>query len=472
MREDLEVIEKSVDEISDSAIQQILEEQRAYFRTGKTREVCFRLKQLKLLKEGIREAETDILAALRKDLKKSEFESYATEIGIVLEEIKYISRKLKSWSKPRRVRTPISHFPASSCIYPEPYGISLIISPWNYPFQLLISPLIGSIAAGNCSVLKPSEYSCATTKVIRNIIESKFPDNYIKVIEGGAKTSRTLTEEKFDYIFFTGSVPVGKLVMKSASNNLTPVTLELGGKSPAVVDMKANIPVTARRIVWGKFLNAGQTCVAPDYLLVHQKVKTELLEEIKKVLKEFYGDNPAKSPDYPRIINEKHFDRLFDLLDSGKTVVGGIPDRENRYIPPTVLTDITWNDPVMQDEIFGPILPVMEYADLDSIIAMLNEHPRPLALYIFSEDSSVQKRLVEEVSYGGGCINDTIMHVASPYLPFGGVGNSGMGSYHGRKSFELFSHMKSVSKKTTRLDLPIVFPPYGKKVKLLKKLMK
>lgn len=461
-----------LEDLTNSDVEVIIKEQKTFFHSGKTRNIDFRLKQLKLLKEGIKESEKTIIAALKSDLNKSEFESYATEIGIVYEEINYISKKIKAWSKPKKVKTPLAYFPASSHIYPEPYGVNLIISPWNYPFQLLVSPLIGSIAAGNCSVLKPSEYSSNTTKILKKIISSRFSTEYIRLIEGGTKTSQALTSAKFDYIFFTGSVPVGKLVMQSAAKNLVPVTLELGGKSPTIVDKDANISVAARRIAWGKFLNAGQTCVAPDYLLVHRDIKDELLEGIKKAINDFYGTKPSNSPDYPRIINEVHFDRISDLLDCGKTFTGGLTNRADLYISPTILTDISWNDPIMQDEIFGPVLPVMEYDDLDSIINMLNEHPKPLALYAFTENNAIKKRFLEEISYGGGCINDTIMHVASPHLPFGGVGNSGMGSYHGRKSFEAFSHMKSISKKTTRINLPIVFPPYGKKVKLLRKLIK
>ena len=459
-------------ELSSGNVRKLLRGQRDYFHSGQTKGVAFRLKQLRLLKAGILEHEGEILAALKKDLNKSAFEAYATEVGIVIEEINHVGKRLKNWSKPRRVRTPLSRFPSSGFIYPEPYGVSLIIAPWNYPFQLLISPLVGSIAAGNCTVLKPSEFSAATTAIIKKLIAGRFEGEYIKVVEGGAATSKALTSEAFDYIFFTGSVSVGQLVMEAASKHLTPVTLELGGKSPTIVDREANLKIAARRIVWGKFLNAGQTCVAPDYLLVHRDVRDALLAEMKNVITEFYGSNPAESPDYPRIIGPKHFDRLVSLLESGKIVTGGQYDRTRLYLAPTILTGVSPEDPVMKEEIFGPILPVLEYDDLDSVIRFINGRPKPLALYVFSENARVQKRFVRDVSYGGGCINDTIMHVASPYLPFGGVGSSGMGSYHGRSSFELFTHMKSVSRKTTKFDLPISFPPYGNRVRILKRLMK
>ena len=407
-------------------------------------------------------------------MHKSEFEAYATEIGIILDEINFAIKHLKSWSKTKKVRTPLTNFLSSSYIYSEPYGVSLIISPWNYPFQLLISPLIGSIAAGNCAMLKPSENSPRTTEVIIKVIEECFIEEFVCVVEpyGGKESSEALLKEEFDYIFFTGSVPVGKIVMEAASKHLTPVTLELGGKSPCIVDKDADVKLAAKRIAWGKFLNAGQTCVAPDYILVHQSVKAELVTEIIGYIKEFFGENPAKSNDFPRIINERQFDRLLGLLDKGNIVTGGEYIRIEKYIAPTIIDNISWNDPIMLDEIFGPILPILEFENLQQVIKMVNSRPKPLALYFFSTNKKNQERIIEMISYGGGCINDTIMHVASPYLPFGGVGASGMTAYHGKGSYDVFSHKKSVTKKSNLIDVKIRYAPYNDKIKLLKKLMK
>lgn len=452
----------------------ILEKQKNYFNTGATRDLDFRVDKLCALKKSIKKYEKQILEALWGDLHKSEFEAYATEIGIILDEINFAIKHLKSWSKTKRVRTPLTNFLSSSYIYSEPYGVSLIISPWNYPFQLLISPLIGSIAAGNCAMLKPSENSPSTTEVIIKVIEECFTEEYVCVVEpyGGKESSEALLKEEFDYIFFTGSVPVGKIVMEAASKHLTPVTLELGGKSPCIVDKDADVSLAAKRIAWGKFLNAGQTCVAPDYILVHKSVKEKLLTEITVYIKEFFGENPAKSNDFPRIINERQFDRLVGLLDRGNIVTGGEYSRIEKYIAPTIIDNITWNDPIMLDEIFGPILPILEFQDLDQVIKMVNSRPKPLALYFFSTNKEHQERIIEMISYGGGCINDTIMHVASPYLPFGGVGASGMTAYHGKGSYDVFSHKKSVIKKSNLIDIKIRYAPYNDKIKLLRKLMK
>lgn len=452
----------------------ILEQQRNYFNTGETRDLKFRIDKLNILKKAIVKYESEILEALWIDLHKSEFEAYATEIGIVLEEIKFVVKHLKSWSKTKKVRTPLTHFLASSYIYSEPYGVSLIMSPWNYPFQLLMAPLIGSIAAGNCSMLKPSENSPKTTGVIIKIIEESFKEEFVSVVEpyGGKEAAESLLKEEFDYIFFTGSVPVGKIVMEASSKHLTPVTLELGGKSPCIVDKDADIRLAAKRIAWGKFLNAGQTCVAPDYLLVHKSIKKELLVEIKGYIKEFFGENPEDSNDLPRIINERQFDRLVRLLGKGNIVIGGEHNKRERYIAPTVIDNITWNDPIMSDEIFGPILPVLEFEDLEEVIKIVNLKPKPLALYFFSNNKRNQEKIIQRISYGGGCINDTVMHVASPYLPFGGVGASGMSAYHGKGSYDVFSHKKSVNKKSNLIDVKIRYAPYNDKIKWLKKLMK
>ncbi|MBU3190887.1 aldehyde dehydrogenase [Clostridium bowmanii] len=457
-----------------SKIKRTLEKQRKYFDSGATRNLDFRIEKLCALKKSIKNNEKQILEALWVDLHKSEFEAYATEIGIILEEINFAIKHLKSWAKTKKVRTPLTHFLSSSYIYSEPYGVSLIISPWNYPFQLLISPLIGSIAAGNCAMLKPSENAPKTTEVIIKIIEESFSEEFVCVVEayGGKESSEALLKEAFNYIFFTGSVPVGKIVMEAASKHLTPVTLELGGKSPCIVDKDTDIKLAAKRIAWGKFINAGQTCVAPDYILVHKSVKEKLITEMAECIVEFFGENPEKSNDFPRIINKRQFDRLIGLLGGGKIVTGGEYNRAEKYIAPTIIDNITWNDPIMLDEIFGPILPILEFDDLGQVIEMVNSRPKPLALYLFSNNKKHQERIIDRISYGGGCINDTIMHVASPYLPFGGVGASGMNAYHGKGSYDVFSHKKSVTKKSNLLDVKIRYAPYSGKIKLLKKLMK
>ena len=455
-------------------IRRILEKQRNYFQTGVTRDLDFRIEKLSILRRSIKKNEKQILEALWVDLHKSEFEAYATEIGIILEEINFVIKHLKSWSKTKKVRTPLTNFLSFSYIYSEPYGVSLIISPWNYPFQLLMAPLIGSIAAGNCAMIKPSENSPMTTDVIMKIIKESFFAEFISVVEpyGGKEAAESLLQEEFDYIFFTGSVPVGKIVMKAASKYLTPVTLELGGKSPCIVDEDADVKLAAKRIAWGKFLNAGQTCVAPDYILVHQSVKAELLTEITGYIKEFFGQNPVNSNDFPRIINERQFDRLVGLLEKGNIVTGGEYSKIEKYIAPTIIDNITWDDPVMREEIFGPILPIIEFDYLEEVIKKINSKPKPLALYFFSNNKKQQERIINMISYGGGCINDTIMHVASTYLPFGGVGDSGMGAYHGKGSYDIFSHKKSVTKKSNLIDIKIRYAPYNNKIKWLKKLMK
>jgi acyl-CoA reductase-like NAD-dependent aldehyde dehydrogenase len=401
-------------------------------------------------------------------MKKPQREAYASEIGMVLHEINYAIGNLKSWAKPRRVRTPRDHFLASSFIYAEPLGVILIIGPWNYPFQLVLSPLVGAIAAGNCSVLKPSEIASASSDVIASLIGHHFEPGFITVIQGGAETTQRLLAEKFDYIFFTGGTRVGKIVMEAAAKHLTPVTLELGGKSPCIVDRDVHIEYAARRITWGKFLNAGQTCVAPDYLLVDRSIKDELLERMKTCIREFYGDDPSRSPDYGRVISERHFDRLSQLLQGGKIIIGGDADAGDRYIAPTVIDHVSWNDEIMQEEIFGPILPVIEYGDLEEAISAINGRPKPLSLYFFSRNRGNQERVLRETSSGGVCINDTIIHLGTRTLPFGGVGESGMGSYHGKASFDTFSHQKSVLRRSFLFDTKLRYPPYRDKLKYLK----
>ena len=453
-------------------VESILSKQKAFFNTGTTRDVGYRKAQLAVLQKVIGENRVKILDALQQDLSKSAYEGYMTEVGIVLDEIRFIKKHLLKWAKARRVRTHLFQFPGSSYIYPEPYGVSLIISPWNYPFQLVIGPLIGSMAAGNCSVVKPSEYAPHTAQVFKEIISDNFDPGYIAVVEGEAAVSRALLDENFDYIFFTGSVAVGKAVMQAAAGHLTPFTLELGGKSPCIVDRDVDLDVTAKRICSGKFINAGQTCIAPDYLLVHQEIKIKLLDRMKFFIDQFYGSDPQQSEDYPRIVNEKHFLRLVQLMNDGKIVTGGQTDRRNLYIAPTIIDDIAWDDSVMQDEIFGPILPVLTYNKLSDAISRIKELPKPLAFYYFSNNRQNSEQIIKDASFGGGCINDTLLHFANPHLPFGGTGYSGIGSYHGKKSFDTFSHQKSILKRSFRLDAPLRYPPYGNKLKILEKIMR
>lgn len=451
--------------------QGIIESQRLYFEGGATKDVDFRIEKLKVLRNAIIKYEPEIMEALKKDLNKSPFESYATEIGMVLEEIKYTIKHLSAWARPKRVKTPLVHFLASSRIYSEPYGIALIISPWNYPFQLAVGPLIGAIAAGNCSIIKPSEYSIHTSSIIEKLIKENFDESFITVIQGGTEVSKQLLDERFDYIFFTGSVLVGKVIMAAASKFLTPLTLELGGKSPCIVDETANIDLAAKRIVWGKFLNAGQTCVAPDYLLVQSSVKSKLINKIQEHISRFYGATPCQNPEYPKIINEKHFNRLLNLMKSGNIVFGGDYSAETNYIAPTIIEGVTWGSPIMGEEIFGPLLPVLEFENLSEAVSVVNKYPKPLALYLFTNDKGNERYVINNTSFGGGCINETIVHLATPHLPFGGVGESGIGGYHGKSSFDTFSHQKSVLKKSNLIDIPLRYPPYKNRLKLLKKMM-
>ncbi|MFD1773763.1 aldehyde dehydrogenase [Paenibacillus rhizophilus] len=450
----------------------IIEKQQSYFTSGATKELSYRIDALHRLKAGIKGHERQLLNALKSDLNKSEFEAYSTEIGIVLEEIGFTLKHLRAWAKPRKVKTPITHFGTKGFIYSEPYGVSLILAPWNYPFQLAVAPLVGAIAAGNCAVLKPSELTPRTSETISEIIRASFQEEYVSVIQGGIETSEALLKEKFDYIFFTGSVPVGKIVMEAAARHLTPVTLELGGKSPCIVHEDANLKLAAKRIAWGKFMNAGQTCVAPDYIYVHQSVKDRFLSELRDAVKELYGERPLLNPGYTRVVSRRHFDRLEAFLGNGTTLFGGGTDKENLTIEPTVLEDIGWEHPVMKEEIFGPILPVLRYQHLSEAAYGIRNQPGPLALYLFTESKSVQEEVLKSVSFGGGCINDTVYHIVSPYLPFGGVGNSGMGAYHGQAGFDTFSHRKSVLKQTTRFDLPFRYPNRKNGLKQIKRFLK
>ncbi|MFD6506905.1 aldehyde dehydrogenase [Bacillus sp. NPDC060175] len=450
----------------------IVNKQKEYFYKGHTRSVETRKNNLKKLYEGIQRFEDEIFQALKLDLNKSVHESFTTEIGYVLKEISFQMKHISSWSKPKRVRTALTHFGSKGKVVPEPYGVTLIIAPWNYPFQLAIAPLVGALAAGNTVVLKPSELTPNVSKVLTRMLGELFPEELVSVVEGGAEESTALLKEPFDYIFFTGSVGVGKVVMEAAAKKLTPLTLELGGKSPCIVHKDAKLDVTARRIVWGKFLNAGQTCVAPDYMYVHSSVKEQLIEALRHEIAEQYGKDALQNDNYVRIVSERHFERLCTFLQDGKPVIGGNYTKETLHIEPTVLTNVTWQSAVMEDEIFGPILPIIEYDKIEEVIETIQHHPKPLALYVFSEDRKVQKKVTSNISYGGGCINDVVYHLATPYLPFGGVGSSGLGSYHGEQSFRTFSHYKSILSQSTAFDMKIRYSSTKSALKFIRKLLK
>ncbi len=453
-------------------IEEIVQKQKDYFSTGVTKKVSYRIHALVKLRETILKNEKKIKEALKADLGKSGFESYMTEIGMVLDELRFLIKHTPGWAKNKRVRTPLAQFAAKSFVISEPYGVVLVMSPWNYPFQLSIEPLIGAIAAGNCVIVKPSAYSSHTSKVIADVIKECFPAEYVTVIQGGRQENQELLEQKFDYIFFTGGVEVGKLVMEKASKHLTPVSLELGGKSPCIIDKTANLKVAAKRLVFGKFLNSGQTCVAPDYVFVHKSVKDRLIIHIKKYLEEFYGKNPLQNPDYPKIINEKHYKRILGLIEA-ETILAGGQGNKNGKIAPTILDNITLDSKVMQEEIFGPILPLLTYENINEVIRYINSNPKPLALYLFTTNRRLEQHLLRNVSFGGGCINDTIIHLATSHMGFGGVGQSGMGSYHGKHSFDTFSHKKSIVKKANCIDLPMRYLPYTKgKEKLVRMFLK
>jgi aldehyde dehydrogenase (NAD+) len=427
-----------------------------------------RKSRLQELKKSIKQHELMINSALKEDLGKSAFEAYATEVGFILEEISFILNKIDDWSKVRKVKTPVTLFPGKSFVRPEPYGVVLIISPWNYPFQLCLSPFIGAIAAGNRVVIKPSEFAPKTAEVIEKIIRSVFLEEEVQVVQGALEETQALLKQRFDYIFFTGSTAVGKIMMKAAAENLTPVTLELGGKSPCLIDRTANLDVTAKRVAWGKFLNAGQTCVAPDYILVPKELQSLFIEKLATHLKTFYGEHPQQSQDYPRIVNGKHFTRLKALVDSAKIAIGGEFDEKANFIGPTVLKDVHWDDRIMEDEIFGPLLPIIPYEDQEEVIRKINALPKPLAFYVFCEDNKRSQEIISRIPFGGGCINDTVIHLANPNLPFGGVGTSGIGSYHGQRSFDTFTHYKSVFQQGTKVDIPLRYPPYEGKLSWLK----
>ena len=443
-----------------------------FYSAGMTLPHSFRMKQLQKLKTMLLEYEEELYEALYADLGKSRFESWETEIGPVLQEISYAQRHLKSWMKPRRAKTSILHFPSSGKMIPEPYGTVLILSPWNYPVQLTLMPLAAAIAAGNCAVLSLPTASMHTSRVLEKLLADAFAEEHVRTYLGDIPTNTELLKEPFDYIFFTGSPRVGKIVMEAAAKNLTPVTLELGGKSPCIVDRTADIQLAARRIVWGKSLNSGQTCVAPDYILAEQSVKGRLCTALAEEYQKLYGNDPINNPDYPKIINGQHFERLVSLLEGQKIISGGRYDRESRKMELTVLDSPDVHAPVMEEEIFGPILPVLSYETLDEVKRFVNSRPKPLALYLFTRSEETERRVMEEIPFGGGCVNDTVVHLVNHSLPFGGVGNSGMGRYHGKFGFDTFTHYKGVLKKGHWLDLPVRYPPYGEKLGLLKKMMK
>lgn len=450
--------------MTNEQIASLLDKQREYYKSGVTVPVNFRIEQLKKLYAAIKKYESEILQALHTDLGKSDYESFMCEIGLVLSEITYMIRHTKKFAKRKTVFTPITNFHAHCFKQPVPYGNTLIMSPWNYPFLLTVDPLADAIAAGNTAVVKPSAYSPATSAIISKIISECFDAEYIAVITGGRAENAALLEQKFDFVFFTGSQAVGKEVLRHTAEHLTPAVLELGGKSPCIVDKSANIALAAKRIVFGKFLNCGQTCVAPDYILCESSVKDKFINEVASQIKIQYGDNPLKNKDYGRIINQKHFERLCGLIDKNKVIIGGETDCGSSRIAPTVMDNVTENDAVMGEEIFGPIMPILTFDDFDKMVDNLKDKDKPLALYLFSSDKGQIKRITTELSYGGGCINDVVVHLSTSEMGFGGVGQSGMGSYHGKDGFDAFSHYKSIMDKKTWLDLPMRYQPYKNKM--------
>jgi acyl-CoA reductase-like NAD-dependent aldehyde dehydrogenase len=462
----------SIEKLSSPKVKSILKSHHSFFKSGKTKSYEFRLKNLILLKKLIESNEKRIIEAVYKDLGKCEFEAYFSEIGTVLAEIDLAINKLKKWMKPQAVSSPLFAFYSRSYLYKEPYGTVLIISPWNYPFQLLIFPLVGAIAAGNTVVLKPSEIATHTSSLCAELISKHFDPKYISIMEGGAEIATEILKEKFDYIFFTGGTKVGRIIYQAAAKHLTPVTLELGGKSPCIVHHDIDLDVTAKRIVWGKFVNAGQTCIAPDYIYVHSSVKNKLIEKLKHQIIAFYGTDPEKSTDYARIVSDKHFDRIEKMMNPEQVVFGGVLNKATKYISPTLLDNIEDSDLIMQEEIFGPLLPILVYKEIEDVITYINDHPKPLALYVFSKSNNIQQQIIQNTSAGGVTINDTLMHIGNSNLPFGGIGDSGIGAYHGKFSFELFSHTKAVLNHSIFPDLKLRYSPYNFPLKWLKKFMK
>lgn len=444
-------------------IENLVSAQRAYFSRGETLDVSFRKAALRRLRSVLLARESEINAALFKDLNKSASESYMCEVGMTLAELNYVLAHVDRWAKKHPVLSPLAQFHARSFTVHNPYGVVLIMSPWNYPFMLTMEPLIGALAAGNCCVVKPSAYAPATSAIIRSIIAECFPPEYVTVVEGGRRENQALLDQRFDYIFFTGGVTVGREVMRKAAEHLTPVSLELGGKSPCIVDSTAKLDLSAKRLAFGKLLNCGQTCVAPDYLLIDRRVKDEFLDHLKKHITAMIGEDALKNKKYVRMVSRRHYDRVMGLINPDKVIFGGKGDPETLHIQPTIMDNVTPDDAVMQEEIFGPVLPVIPYDTIDEAIDFISSREHPLALYLFSEDKAVQDRFLHAVPFGGGCINDTIIHLATSRMGFGGVGHSGMGSYHGRKSFDTFSHEKSIVNKSTWMDMPVRYMPYSKR---------
>lgn len=459
--------------MTEQEIKDILQQQNHFFSSGKTIQAEFRLKQLESLKEAMIRHEADLAAALKADLGKSRMESYMCEIGLTLSELTWMQKHLRNLMRSKRVSTPAAQFAAKSFRSPSPYGTVLIMSPWNYPVLLTLDPLIDAIAAGNTAVVKPSAYAPCTFDVMKTMIEECFPAHYVAVVDGGRAENQALLQQRFDMIFFTGGKTVGREVLRHAAEYLTPVTLELGGKSPCIVDSTAKIRLAAKRIVFGKYLNCGQTCVAPDYILCDKRIRDELITAILAEIEKQFGKEPLKNPNYGKIINEKHFERILGLINGEKLVYGGQSEPESLRIAPTVLNNITWDDAVMGEEIFGPLLPILTFDTLNEALDTVESHPHPLALYFFSEDKAAQKKVLDTCRFGGGCINDTIIHLATSDMPFGGVGESGMGSYHGRVGFETFSHYRSIVDKKTWMDLPIRYQKYtGLKEKMMRMFLK
>ncbi len=481
------------------AVSALVESQRAYFNSGETRQISFRLAQLKKLYNAIVSREEEILAAVHADLGKSDFEAFTTEIVLVLDEIKLMLKKCAAWAKPERRGAGLFNFPAKAYAIHDPHGVCLIMSPWNYPFQLTVLPLVGAIAAGNTAIVKPSAYAEKTSNLIANLIADTFDPKYVACVEGGRDVNQDLLKQHFDYIFFTGSVSVGKLVMESASRYLTPVTLELGGKSPCIIDRTADIDLAAKRAMWGKLINSGQTCVAPDYFLVHQSVKEEFIAKARKYIAQFYGEAAHTNHEFPHIVNRHHFDRLTALIagasgtraetdeprkpgpasvrggatanQTSRLVAGGKSDPETLRIEPAIIDGVSWEDPVMQEEIFGPIIPVISWSNEEEITDRILSRPRPLAFYLFTNDRDQAKRMIRRIPFGGGCVNDTIMHVATNTVPFGGTGESGMGAYHGKDSFLTFSRIKSVISKSQSVDIPLRYMPFAGKYRKYRKFL-
>jgi aldehyde dehydrogenase (NAD+) len=458
--------------MKEETIISLVNAQRAFYHSGITKSLDWRRQQLNALLKMLRENEEQIVEALHLDMGKPLFEAEFSEVQVLFHEVDTVLKNVYAWMQPEAAATPLLHFPGSSMVVKEPFGIVLIMAPWNYPFQLLIAPLIGALAAGNTAILKPSSVTVHTSNIIAQLIPKYFKPECVSVVECSGDEANILLRQKYDYIFYTGSAHAGRIVMEAAAKHLTPVTLELGGKSPCIVDKHTNIRQTATKICWGKFFNAGQTCIAPDYILVHVDIKEALLDEMKKVLIGFYGTEPSQSNSYARICNEKHFDRLVTLLDEGNIIAGGQHRRTEKYIAPTIIDNISWESAIMADEIFGPIMPVIAYSDLDDILQKINARPKPLALYIFSRSRTFKNKVISGTSSGGVCVNDTLSHFTTNLLPFGGVGESGMGQYHGKFSFNAFSHAKPVLSKSFLFDVPLRYPPYRKIGGLMKKIIR